>query len=643
MKKDPWTKHKTIYGQPPQIKPKKKERLKWRLWSVLWLAFKRTCTVIGAVIVIGSILISWSISSVVSNESEKELPNKMVLQIKLEGGIGDLPKSASFADPFSDNKKTVRNVIDAIYRAKDDPRVEGIYAQMEGGAYAITHIQELRTAITDFRSSGKFAYIYGTSYSNGLGSYYLATAFDQRWLQPMGIVMITGLNAEMPFARDVLDKIGIEPQFFQRKKYKNAYDTFTRSEMSDANREATQALVSDIANALVIDISKDLGISQNAFNALVDRGLYLDQEAKKNGLVDYVAYEDELFKAINAQVNGSPDIDADYVQFGSYLAEMMKERGEEESLFPKDNSKKKKTEKSIALIYAVGAIMDTDGNSASSAPSIMVDDGIAAADEISDALRSAADDENIGGVVLRIDSPGGSPVASETILRAIENVKSKGKHVTVSMGSAAASGGYWIAAPADQIFVLPTTITGSIGVLGGKVSMKKMWENIGINWDNVTWGENAKLFSANSPFSESEAERMNAMLDNVYDNFLMRVSKGRNMSVEEVDRIAGGRVWSGTRAIKVGLADQVGGLNEALDYAAVKLDKKDRNDIDVIVLPKPLSQIEQFIELLEGQVYAGKMIGAQAHLFEALQPLATDLIMIQNAQTNTVYSPVRIK
>ncbi len=641
MKKDPWLKHKTIYGQPSPAKPAKRERLKWRILPVLWLAFKRTCTFVGAVVVIGSILISWSISSVV-NETDQALPNKMVLQIKLEGGIGDLPKSASFADPFSDNTKTVKNVIDAIYRAKDDPRVDGIYAQMEGGGYAITHVQELRKAIQDFRLSGKFAYIYGTSYSGGLGSYYLASAFDQRWMQPMGVVMITGLNAEMPFARDVLDTIGIEPQFFQRKQYKNAYDSLTRSEMSAANREATQALVSDIADIITSDISKDLNISEGQFKTLVDRGLYLDQEAKSNGLIDYVAYEDELYKVINKASNGDASIEADYVQFDTYLAEMIEKSGKKETIFPTEN-KNEPAKPHIALIYAVGAIMDTDGNSASSAPSIMVDDGVAAADEISKALRSAADDENVGAVVLRIDSPGGSPVASETILRAIENVKSKGKHVTVSMGSAAASGGYWIAAPADQIFVLPTTITGSIGVLGGKISMQKMWEKIGVNWENVTWGQNARMFSANSPFSESEAERMNAMLDNVYDNFLMRVSTGRNMSIEDVDKIAGGRVWSGTSAIKVGLADQIGGLNEALDFSATQMGGKNRHDTDVVILPKPLSQIEQLIELLEGQVYAGKMIGSQAKLFEALQPIATDLMVMKDAHTNTVYSPVRVK
>lgn len=638
MNKDPWRRRKALYDHTPTKKTEsKRKRLKFRLFPILWVALKRTCTFVGAVVLFSSLIVSWSFSSVVE-EQDTALPSQMVLHLQLDGQMSDLPKSVSFIDPFSDEKKTTKNMIDAIYRAKDDPRVDGIYATLEQGGYSVTHVQELRQAIKDFRKSGKFAYIYAASYAGGLGNYYLATAFDEIWMQPMGIVMITGLNAEMPFARDALDKIGVKPEFFQRKKYKNAYESFTASQMSDANREATTALVNDIASVISEEVAQDIKITPAQFKSLVDRGLFLDQESLDNGLITHLEYQDEIFKQINKAVYGDEEIEADYVKFGSYIGEMLKQKKHGSDIFKHKDNKPR-----VALIYAVGAIMDTDENSKSSAPSVMVDDGVAAADEISEALLSAADDDTIEAVVLRVDSPGGSPVASETILRAIERVKKSDKIVIVSMGSAAASGGYWISAYADHIIAQPTTITGSIGVLGGKISTEQLWENLGVHWENVQWGDKAQFFSMNKSFSPAEEERMNAMLDNVYVNFVDRVSKGRGMTKEEVDKIAGGRVWSGKSAIKVGLVDQLGGMNDALDYAAVELGQEGRNDIDVVVLPKPLSPIEQLVQLLEGQVYAGRVIGAQAKMLEQFAPKVQEFMIMQDAKTNSVYSPLRVE
>ncbi len=635
-----YSRHRPLFSTP-MPKVVEKPKIKWKILSILWLAIKKTCMFIGAMVLISAVIAFWSVSSIVK-DIDSPLPSQMVLYMELDGDLGDVPKTISISDPFAGTSKTLKTFIDSIERAKIDPRVEGVYARLNAGRYAISHIQEIRAAIKDFRSSGKFAYIYAPSYGNGLGSYYLAASFDEIWMQPMGSLMITGMNAEMPFLRGVLDKIGIEPQFFQRKEYKSAYESLTNSKMSDANRVSMKALVKDISDVLLADISSDRGVRVVDLKKQIDRGLLLSSEAVEAGLIDKVDYEDKLIDYIRDRVTGDPKSeDLIYVNFDSYMAEFY----DQDNIFAVGSStkddKKKTSAPRVALIYAVGVIMDDNGQK-SSMPLGISGGAVAAADEISEALLMAAYDDNIDAVVLRVDSPGGSPVASETILRAVEKVQEEGKSVTVSMGATAASGGYWISAYADQIFVLPSTITGSIGVLGGKVSVAELWKNLGVNWDKVSWGENSSMFSINTPFSKSEAERMNAMLDDIYDNFIARVSRGRKMDISAVDKIARGRVWVGTSAIKNGLADQFGGLNEALDYAAVKVGAENRNEIDVIILPKPLTPIEQFVKLIEGQVKTGKMLGIYAGVLEKIQPIISKMMIASDAN-NSVYNPVNIR
>jgi len=639
MQQDPWLRQKKLHSS---IAPKAeaKPKRKWRVLPILWLAFKRSSMLIGALVIISSIAMSFMFAPLVE-DIDKSLPDQMVLYMELEGGMGDLPRESSLVDPFKKNNKTVKNYIDALDRARMDSRVEGIYAKLGNGHLSVAHIQELRSAIRNFRKSGKFAYIYSTSYSQGLGGYYLAAAFEEIWLQPLGVVMINGLNAEMPYLRNVLDKIGVEPQIFKRKEYKGAYDMFTESEMPEPSRRATTALITDIADVLKAEIAKDRGISEDNFISVVNKGLLMDGEVIDAKVVDYVDYEDKLISKINEKVTGDPDDkDLSYIKFGSYISEMIEQRDlANESVFGVSHDMNSDTPR-VALVYAVGAIMDSDRGSASTS----VDDGVAGAKGISKALLNAADDDTIDAVVLRVDSPGGSPVASETILRAVEKIQEKGKTVTVSMGPVAASGGYWIASLADEIFVLPTTITGSIGVLGGKFSLEKLWSTVGARWDSVRWGDNAAMWSMNQPYSESEAERVNAMMDNVYSNFLKRVSKGRNISIDNVDKISRGRVWSGKRAVEIGLADRFGGLNDALDYAAVQAGGKNRLDVDVVILPKPLSTIDQIMKLLEGQVEISETLRIGSEVFAKLIPTLNKINVMQDMNSGAViYDPINIE
>ena len=638
MSNNPWLRQKKMHSAPQEKKLGSTDKRKWKILPILWIAFKKTAMVIGAIVILGSLLLSWMFSSVIGDEIDTGLPSQMVLYMELDGAVGDLPKESSLVDPFVESGKTVKNYIDAIEQAKTDSRVEGIYASLGNVQLSLAHVQELRIAIKDFRESGKFAYIYSSSYSGGLGSYYLASAFDEMWMQPMGVVVLSGLNAEMPFLRGVLDVIGVEPQMFKRKEFKGAYDMFTEHTMPDASREAMQSLITDLSDILTRDIAEDKGISELEFRGLVNNALFLSEDALAHKLIDRVEYSDILVGHINKKVTGDPENEnLAYIEFNNYMKDMLENRNGSNSIIPPVTKSAEKPV--VALIYAVGAIMDSDTTGSSTS----IDDGIAGADEISKALIKAANDDTIDAVVLRVDSPGGSPVASETILRAVEKIQMKGKTVTVSMGPTAASGGYWISAYADEIFVMPTTITGSIGVLGGKFSLQKMWQNLNVNWESVTWGENAAMWSMNTPFSESEGKRVEAMIDHIYDNFVERVAKGRDMTEEQVEAVARGRVWSGKAAVRLGLADQIGGLNSALDYAAVQTGQENRNDVEIKILPKPLTAVEHILKLLEGQVRIAELVQIQAHIVERFIPDVRMLSLFDNKGSVLAYEPMNVQ
>lgn len=615
----------------------KKPKMKWVILPVVWMALKRSAMALGFMIMLSS-LMSLVYISMLWPEEDTSLPQEIVLVLDFEDGIHDVPPEVSFTDPFVKQKPTLRDMISAIEAAKDDERVVGIAARMRDGGFALAHIQEIRAALADFKSSGKFTRIYSSSFGvagTGLGRYYLASAFEELWMQPMGVVSIAGINADMPFARNILDFVGVKPEFFKRKKYKTAYENITDAEMSVPNREMTQALIDDIKTGLVSDIAADRGLSEQAFEALVQRGMFVSDEALQSGLIDHVDYVDVLTSSIREEVTGDPeDENLGFVSVSRYLSAVDAERS---SLHMRDKP-------SVALVYVVGAIMSENANAKSGA-GVLYNQKVAASKQIVPAILDASEDDAVEVIVLRVDSPGGSPVASESILHAVEQAKMRGKKVIVSMGATAASGGYWISAYADKIYVSPMTITGSIGVVGGKFSMAKTWEKIGLNWEGIQWGENANMFSSNSEFSKSGAERMNAMMDHVYKNFLERVSKGRGMSVEEVDKIAGGRVWSGKSALEIGLADESGGLRDALFEAAKLSGAKDLSGVDVVQFPKPKSPIEQFIALLTGeQVSAGAQQQVLSRVFlETFEPVLKPALMARDPEAYMIYNDFSVR
>ncbi len=586
-------------------KPPKKSLLR-KAGGFFWRNLKRTCTAIGVIFLI-SMAVSVITASMLSDESvAPSMPDKMVLYLSLEGAFSDY----SVPSPYSlSTRPNFRHIIDAIDHAQTDVRVKGLLIMPNGGALSLAQLQELRDAVKRFRATGKPTWFYAESMDEGLGSYYLASATDQIWMQPVGSLTIAGLRAEMPYARDLLDKIGVEPQFFARKEYKDVFSNFSERGMTANTRESVTKLLADVGGQMVSAIAADRKKTTDQIRAHVNHGLLTDQEALASGLIDRLDYADVLKKDIRMKAVGTEDLKAmKFVRLGRYIDDMQTDLAQR---LPGEKAQ-------IALIYAVGTIVSDDGASSSTAS---YGEQMASAEDIVKVIDQSARDKHIKAIVLRIDSPGGSPTASETIRRSLVHAQQSGKKVIVSMGGVAASGGYWIAAPADRIFAMPATITGSIGVAGGKFVLSGLWDKVGVNWDDVHIGDNSSLHSSNEVYTEQGRARMNAMMDSIYEAFITRVAEGRKMPKVRVDQVARGRVWTGESALAIGLVDELGTLNTALDHAAVLSGMKSRRDAVIVELPKQKTTWELLAELLENQARLGEGLSAQAAMGQFLAPL----------------------
>lgn len=555
--------------------------------SIIWRAITKTCTVIGAMILL-SATISTIIVLTVGGGAPKSLPQDMVLVFNLEDGLSEVQNHPSLLDPFPFMTPTIRQTVEAIHKAKDDKRVQGIVFRLNGAGISIAHVQEIRAAIADFKQSGKFTKIYAPSYidaGGGLTQYFLASAFDEIWMQPIGMMSISGPSFEMPFAKNALDKLGIKADFFTREEFKSAMENFTSSEMSPSNSEMLTSIITDLSNQMMIKISQDREINKADLMQAIDKGLLTGEEALDAKLIDRLEHADVLLEEIDGEEK--------LISLQRYAKEPKAVKGG----------------KDVALIYVTGTIIDeedTQGNSSGS--------------EIASFIREATEDELIEAIILRVDSPGGSPSASETIRRAIIKAQEKGKKVVVSMGPVAASGGYWIAAPADLIVANAGTLTGSIGVVMGKFEASELWNKIGVTWEGPQVGENADLWSMNQPFDASERERMIVLIDHTYDAFLSRVSEGRKMPIDDVRKIAKGRAWTGEQAKEIGLVDELGGLDVASDEAAKLIGLENSSDINLVRFPAEGNRFEQILEMIGGQVFFKNLNISENKFYKAIQP-----------------------
>ncbi|MEO8555155.1 MAG: signal peptide peptidase SppA [Actinomycetota bacterium] len=439
----------------------------------------------------------------------------------------------------------LRPILRALHEAAADRHVVGLIAKV-GGALPWAAMQELRLGVRAFAASGKPTFAWAESFGEGSGdmaAYVLATAFDKIWLQPGGGLGLLGVGVETTFIRGALDRLGIEPQFEQRYEFKNAADQVLRAEFTDAHRSALDRIAESVFTEAVAAIAEGRGMAAARVRELADTGPRTAPEARDAGLVDVLGYRDAVYAAMRTRVGSDAELlFADRWHPRRYPSMPSRRRGH------------------VALVEVHGGI--ASGRTRRGPAGRQV-----GSDSVGAALRAAANDEHVRAVVLRVDSPGGSAVASDTIWHEVCRVRDAGKPVVVSMGEAAASGGYYIACPADVIVALPSTLTGSIGVFGGKMVVRELLDRVGLTTGSVSHGARSLMFSPRRGFSDEERERFAATIDAIYDDFVAKVARGRGRPVDEIEGIARGRVWTGSDALDNGLVDVLGGLRDAVRIA----------------------------------------------------------------------------
>jgi protease IV len=488
-----------------------------------------------------------------------------VLTLELTEPLTDGPPTSVWEQTLFGAKPTLRQTIEAIGMAARDKRVKGMIIHLGSGGFQLAQVQELRDNIASFRANRKFAYAYADSFgemSGGTGSYYLATACDEIWLQPFSVLGLVGLRAEQPFFHGLLDKAGVTATFDHREQYKTAMSMFTDKTMTPAQREETEDLLNSLLGQIVRGIAERRHLAESEVRKLIDQGPFLSDEAIKAGLVDHVGGRDDIYAA--AQINaggGNKTIS---------VADYLRAEGSPHRSGP-----------IIAVIDADGLILSGSTNPSPFAAATGI-----GADDIADGLREATNDRRVRAIVLRIDSPGGSAVASETIWEATLRAKKAGKPLVASLGDLAGSGGYYIASNADTIVAEPATLTGSIGVVGGKFSIAALSEKLGINWDSVQVGANAGLSTMTQDYTPEGYARLGKLIDDTYAGFKSRVAQGRKFDAAKIEAVAKGRVWTGEEARANGLVDALGGFDVALDLAKHKAGIDLGSDVTLERFPK---------------------------------------------------------
>ena len=515
---------------------------------------------------------------VVALSSRGTVPRKTILEVDFEQAYDEYVPDEPLTAILSSKKPTVIEVVEALERAAGDDRVAGLVAKVGSARMGLGRLQELRDAVMAFRKSGKPAVAWSETFgefSAGNGAYYLATGFDQIYLQPSGDLGLTGLLAESPFLRGTLDKIGVVPRMDHRYEYKNAMNIFTEKGYTDAHREATVSLMESQFAQIVEGIAQARKLSEDGVRALADRGPFLGDEAVAAKLVDGLAYRDEVYAKVKEKVGGKAEL--------LYLDKYLGRAGRTNASGPK-----------IALVFGVGQV--TRGESGFDP---LFGETSMGSDTVAGALRAATDDSDVRAILFRVDSPGGSYVASDTIWREVARARERKKPVIVSMGDVAASGGYFVSMDADKIVAQPGTITGSIGVFSGKFNLRGLYDKIGLTKEIVTRGRNATIFSDYQPWSTEEKARMRAIMSSFYADFIQKAATGRQKTVEEIDRVAQGRVWTGAEALEVGLVDRLGGLDVALALAREKAKIGKDEELSLVVMPERKGFYELLMERQE--------------------------------------------
>ena len=535
------------------------------------------------------------------NDEEVVVPEKTILMLTLDDPISDRSSDNPFANfnfskPEASKQFGLNDITANLKKAASDPKVKGIYLELTDLPSGQATIEEIRNALIDFKKSGKFIVSYSEVFTQK--SYYLASVSDKIYLNPAGGMEFKGMLGQVMFFKGMLEKLDIEAQIIRHGKFKSAIEPFTLDKMSEPNKVQTLAFISGMWNHILDGISESRKIPVGDLTAIANEfKIKSPQDAVSLKMVDKLMYKDEVLDELKARVDVKDNKDLKFMKLGKYAKAPETEK----------NSSKDR----IAVIYASGNIVSGEG-----------DEGTIGSDDISKAIRKARLDEHVKAVVLRVNSPGGSALASDVIWREMLLTK-KAKPVVVSMGDVAASGGYYIACAADKIFAYPNTITGSIGVFGIIPNMKEMFnKNLGITFDEVKTNPYADYIPVTRPMNDGEKKIITNEIETIYTTFITHVSEGRKMSVAQIDSIGQGRVWSGVDAKRIGLVDQFGGLNDAIAEAAKLAKLKEYRTME---LPEQKDTFEQIMQAFSGDntsVFMKKELGAAFPYFNYLSQMS---------------------
>src|SRR5437588_2427688 len=534
---------------------------------------RRVVLIISGIVIVLVLIFLLGIAIIVSaiRGNRPSIRDNSVLTLKISGPLPDYVPEDPIRKLFGGQPQSLSSLLAQFRKAKVDKRISAVLLDIDMPEEGWAKAEEIRGTIADFRTSGKPVYAF---MELGLNKdYYIASACDKIFLPPPGDLFTNGLAADVMFFRGSLDKLGIYHDIFQIGKYKTAADMFTQKQMTDAHKEFMNSLLDDLFGRFVEAIAKERNKSPEEVKSLIDNAPYNAAQAKDAGLIDGALYRDEVEKELKKRLGYNDSDELHIAKAGDYR------QISQESLGLNKGEK-------IAVVYAAGDIVSGSSSFGSSGEETI------GSDSLVKTLKEIRDDASIKAVVLRVDSPGGSGLASDIIWRAIESLKAK-KPVVVSMSDVAASGGYYIACNANKIVAEPSTITGSIGVVGGKPVVKGFYDWAGITNEYVLRGTNAGMFRESEKFSDSERAKFQEFLKGTYDDFTSKVAKGRNKDQAYIDSIGQGRVWTGKQGKDNGLVDEYGGLDKAVEVAKQLANIPANKGVQRIVRPVPPSFWEQ--------------------------------------------------
>lgn len=477
----------------------------------------------------------------------------ILLELDLTRGVLETPPASPLAAFRSRHLPTLRELVAALRKAAKDDHVGGLVAHVGGPSLSLAQVQDLRDAVQEFRAAGKPTVVWTESFGEaGAGTvpYYLATAFEEIWVQPSGELGITGVTVAATFLRGALDKAGVVPQFGKRREYKTAADTFTEKEMTGPAKEMASRLAESAYEQIAAGIAEQRRLEPQRVRELVDSAPLSAEAGRDAGLVDRLGYRSDVYDALQGRLGDTTALLAErYIRRNQRSFESLRES------FPWPRKPV------VAVVRVTGAISVGRNRGG------MMGGSGAGSDTIGAALRAVGADDKVKAVVLRVDSPGGSYVASDAIRHEVLRLRATGRPVVASMGSVAASGGYFVAMPADVVVAQPGTITGSIGVLSGKGVLRDALGRIGITQESVSEGRNATMYSAQEEFSPDQWQRLEETLDRIYADFVAKAALDRRLPEAELESLARGRVWTGADAHERKLVDELGGLEQAIQVA----------------------------------------------------------------------------